>query len=100
MIGTRTSDLPSEPTAADLRLGARDAAVLARLVDRSSPVSVAGLAADLVEDADEPVDVDRAQVRLHHVALPKLDDAGLVDYDADERVVATTGEADLVTRLG
>jgi hypothetical protein len=25
---------------------------------------------------------EQVQVRLHHVGLPKLDDAGLIDYDA------------------
>lgn len=34
--------------------------------------------------------VEEVLVALHHVHLPKLEDAGLVDYDADEGVVSAT----------
>lgn len=47
--------------------------------------SLAALASDCGDDAvggrADPA------VRLHHVTLPKLDDVGLVDYDADGRTV-------------
>jgi hypothetical protein len=34
----------------------------------------------------------RERLRLHHVHLPKLDNAGAVDYDATERTVTPTRE--------
>lgn len=40
-------------------------------------------------------DVAGILVRLRHVHLPKLSDAGLIEYDADEQTVAYEGHADL-----
>ena len=40
-------------------------------------------------------DDTRVAVRLHHVALPKLDDVGVVDYDARTRTVRYHGHARL-----
>lgn len=36
-----------------------------------------------------PVDPESVSATLHHVHLPKLDDAGIVDYDEDAHVVYT-----------
>jgi DNA-binding transcriptional ArsR family regulator len=38
-------------------------------------------------DAFEAADVDALRTSLHHVHLPQLDDAGVVDYDPDSRTV-------------
>jgi len=49
-----------------------------------------------VSEAEAPLDaipterIERVQRSLYHVHLPKLDDAGLVDFDADERTVERT----------
>lgn len=37
--------------------------------------------------ADPPVDRERVAVALHHGALPHLDGAGLIEYDARSRTV-------------
>lgn len=80
----------------------RRRAVLATLSDHQS-VAVESLAADVAacESDDSPAVpseslVDEVHVTLHHVHLPKLDDAGLVDYDRDEKTVETTSAADAV----
>jgi len=38
--------------------------------------------------------VHDVHVSLHHRHLPKLDDAGLLDYDHDDRTVAPTTATD------
>lgn len=38
-------------------------------------------------DGDDPLERDRIAIRLHHVDLPKLSDAGVLDYDADDGTV-------------
>lgn len=43
---------------------------------------------DCIADDDE--DTRHADIRLHHIHLPKLADAGLVDHDADEALVTPT----------
>ena len=47
------------------------------------------LSARLAEDANESA--DDVAVALHHHHLPKLDAAGLVDYDPTVRMVEFTG---------
>ena len=47
-------------------------------------------AVDAVARAMCTADSDRVALSLHHLHLPKLDDAGFVDYDADARTVAAT----------
>ena len=84
---------------------------LAALADREPPVSLSELAAAVAtreaSDADRPSDdtagaardatttvaADDVAQALHHVHLPKLADAGVVDYDAAENTVtlARTG---------
>lgn len=54
-------------------------------------MSLSELAAELAERADhrpDGSDADRIAVRLHHADLPLLADAGLLEYDVDERTVA------------
>lgn len=40
---------------------------------------------------DEPVDHDGVLAELHHVHLPMLDEAQLIEYDADDGTVALRG---------
>lgn len=66
-----------------LAVCARDRRVLLSALDRESPRTVAALAAELPTEGR-----DSATVRLHHVHLPRLDDAGFVTWDREEGVVA------------
>lgn len=63
--------------------------VLAELVEHGS-IALTVLAESLVREVPEADDVHRVAVRLRHVDLPKLEEAGLVDYDHGERMVALT----------
>lgn len=47
-----------------------------------------------------PDAVHRVHVSLHHAHLPKLDDAGLVEYDADRQVVVDVAEPPDLPGLG
>lgn len=65
------------------------------LAERSSTVTVRTLATEVVaSDRDgqtesiPEADVERVRLRLHHVDLPKLADAGLVAWDEDAGTVA------------
>ena len=92
MTPTSRTDGPSaapNPIAALLR-DPRRRQVLDCLAARTGPVDLEALAGDL---AASPVwsgssdGVERVAFHLHHRHLPKMDDVGLVDYDADRRVV-------------
>jgi hypothetical protein len=71
--------------------------VLSAVLDAPTPVALEELAAAVAarEDGTKAVEVspsrrDGLRTRLHHVHLAKLDDVGLVEYDADARMVAGT----------
>lgn len=49
---------------------------------------------------DDGDDRQRRQVRLHHVALPRLADAGILEYDARSDTVRYTGDEDAEAVLG
>ena len=62
--------------------------VLRHLVTAPDDVAaVDDLVDAIVTRTDLPVDRDRVAVALHHGALPHLDEAGLVEYDARSRNV-------------
>ncbi|MFC7140234.1 hypothetical protein ACFQMA_10375 [Halosimplex aquaticum] len=69
-------------------------AVLDVVAARTGPVSRAAIARELaardVSMSSSPDAVHSVEIQLHHVHLPKLDDAGLVDYDADAETVASS----------
>jgi predicted transcriptional regulator len=71
------------------------------LAGRTEPMTESALARAVAdaerEEAHERVTAEyrqSVQVGLHHCHLPKLDDAGLVEYDSDAREVARTDETD------
>ncbi|TYT62782.1 DUF7344 domain-containing protein [Natrialba swarupiae] len=70
-------------------------AVLEALDDAGSPLSIDELAAELVSQETFVVDeleydecLERARISLYHARLPKLDEAGLVEYDPETAVVS------------
>lgn len=60
--------------------------VLSSLSEADGRVPIERLAADVRSDTDGPSPgrEGRGAVRLHHLHLPKLADAGLVEYDPGE----------------
>jgi DNA-binding transcriptional ArsR family regulator len=78
---------------------ARRQTVLAVLESRSDPLTRTALAAAVAtRDANGTPAADRVdavRVELHHVHLPKLDDAGLVDYDPEDDEVTYRGPPDV-----
>jgi len=69
---------------------------LAYLSRADEPVRFAELVDSVVEGADPPEELsteefrERVATRLVHSNLPKLDAAGLIDYDREARTVRTT----------
>ncbi|WP_436910130.1 DUF7344 domain-containing protein [Halosimplex marinum] len=69
---------------------------LAYLHRADGPVPYEDLVENVVDGADTPDGLsaaefrDRVATRLVHSNLPKLDDAGLVEYDRDDRTVRPT----------
>jgi len=71
-------------------------AVLAVLENQTGAVSTDELPRTVAaQSGDCDRSADRVRVRLYHVVLPKLDDAGLVDYDPEEGAVTYRGHPDL-----
>ncbi|WP_135854460.1 DUF7344 domain-containing protein [Halorussus salinus] len=57
------------------------------------PVALSELGDRLADESDSSV-----EIKLHHVHLPKLDEAGLVRYDADENAVEARPRPDWADR--
>ena len=53
---------------------------------------VSGVICDLTEDFGEELNPVDVRTRLHHVHLPKLAEAGVVDYDPETNVVQYRGD--------
>ncbi|WP_339106262.1 ArsR family transcriptional regulator [Haloterrigena salinisoli] len=60
-------------------------AVLTLLTDTSHGLSVSEIAEQLVSEDDE--NIEQTVISLHHNHLPRLDEAGLINYDRDENIV-------------
>ena len=97
-----TENEPSVDELFDVLGDERRRRVLAVLAERQSPIDAKQLAfAVATRGNDDTVTlsesvVEDVHVTLHHVHLPKLDEAGLVDFDRDDHTVATTTAADAV----
>lgn len=60
---------------------ARRRRVLEILAGREDPIALDALAAAVAERGVDGSDVDEIATTLHHIHLPKLVDAGIVEYD-------------------
>lgn len=84
----------------DLLRSGRRRAVLRRLDDADGPVPLAELVAAAVsreaEAAFTPGQHERVTVGLEHVHLPKLEEAGVVEYDDVERTARLLDGHDLL----
>ena len=84
-----------EETIIRLLTDATNRAVLTALNDAAKDLSVTELADHILlgssitgQTSDYEAEVERLLLRLHHDHLPRLDEAGLIEYDRDEQVVA------------
>lgn len=75
--------------------------VLSSLCEADGPVSLTELAVDLADAERDPATVAadedpvrRREIELYHRHVPKLDEAGLVDFDVDRRTVTLAAEYD------
>lgn len=111
-MAIQSSDIGGEndPRQFDALANDRRCQVLVTLHDSGTPLSVPELA-DILADRevndtafatkDDDL-VDQLKIVLHHRHLPKLADAGLVEYDVDEKMVSlttTVNEMDSVDEL-
>ena len=78
----------------DVLADERRRTVVAVLLEQTAPVTVDTLARHVagrnsdVSPAEVPTaDVDEVHVSLHHIHLPKMSQAGLLTFDADDGVV-------------
>lgn len=98
---TRPDDV-SLDTALDVLSDERRRLVLEYLLRRDDSATVEELTDHVVAETcsidDAPSDEFRSRVRgeLNHVHLPKMHDAGLVDYDRDRMVVSSTDTVRIV----
>lgn len=61
---------------------------------RDASSDVASLS-DVAETISDPGETEQARLELHHTALPWLDDADVVDYDARSKTVRYREHPDL-----
>ncbi|MFC6823527.1 DUF7344 domain-containing protein [Halopelagius fulvigenes] len=108
MAVTENRTLPSEVLDEHLALLANDQrrAIVEILAEENRSHQVRLLAGwTAAEERGVPLDalpeeaVERMEVKLHHVHLPKLDEAGIVEYDAEENRVAPGAEMATARRL-
>lgn len=103
MVPTANHD-PTEPiTGTDgPLLDERTRTVLNCLQDRTGPIPLSDLAADVANrgtyvqgqpDDSAATDVDWVRTRLHHVDLPLLHRAGFLDYDQADQLVVPLARA-------
>lgn len=90
----------------DLLTNQRRRNVLACLADHTQAIALADLAEDVaVREFQGPItevlkgEVQEIRILLHHHHLPKLVEAGAVDYDQDRALVRLLESADLVERV-
>lgn len=90
----------------DLLAHQRRRAALACLFDHSQAIALADLAEDVaVRENEEPIgkipkaEIQEVRLMLHHQHLPKLVEAGAVEYDQERDLIRIADSADLVERV-
>ncbi|MGQ3413985.1 DUF7344 domain-containing protein [Natrinema sp. LN54] len=68
--------------------------LVAHLESRADRATVDRLVDALASDDEEPLDRTPLRVRLVHVDLPRLEDAGTIAHDADRGTVRLVDEPD------
>ncbi|MFC4436219.1 MULTISPECIES: DUF7344 domain-containing protein [Natrialbaceae] len=81
----RTYEILSHPTRRSL---------LRRL--RNVETTTVRTAADNLAEAERIEKAERGEVMLHHVHLPKMSDAGIIDYDPDTGTIRTNETTDAI----
>jgi hypothetical protein len=66
--------------------------LLEAILESPQPVSERELAENLASHPAQSRSVDEIHYRLHHLALPKLDEAGLVTWDESDGTVRAAGD--------
>ncbi|WP_266080044.1 DUF7344 domain-containing protein [Haladaptatus caseinilyticus] len=112
-----TDSLPNQPsdgrTAApsldavfDVLANLRRRFALSYLQDRSTPIAIADLIAEVAAHQHETTPneipdeiVQRERIRFHHIHLPKLVDANLVAVDTDRNTVVATDALQAIDHL-
>ncbi|MFU8868457.1 hypothetical protein [Natronococcus sp.] len=88
---TRTVGL-SERGRDELFVANRRRVALAILDERTEPLEVDELAAAIAKrEAEEAASIERIAITLHHAHLPRMADAGVVDYDTQDRRIDPAG---------
>jgi DNA-binding transcriptional ArsR family regulator len=60
---------------------------------------LAGLKYGTTADEIAPIDADQLSASLYHLHLPRLQDAGLIEYDRESETVTLTEPADRFSRF-
>ena len=90
----------SVDTALELCQNTQRRIVLATLLERQQPATVADLTRAIAshehdgQTAVSDETLSRIRIALHHVHLPKVAEAGIVEYDAERGVVEPTATLD------
>lgn len=99
MASSTTATLTTE-TAFEVLAHRHRRAILRHLADTNGTVSFDQLAEALLADAKGVGSLNEAQIQLHHVHLPKIQQAGLIDYDAPDDTVRYVGNELVEDLLG
>jgi len=92
--GASPGDKLCDSECLDLLTSERRRTLLDHLVDDARTHSLGSLAtavAGTERDADGQPPTEQVRISLHHAHLPKLEAAGVVDYDSQERTVEYLG---------